>query len=165
MLIGSIAAAFVVIRYRIPDLARKVKALETENPTNKDMAHVAETVKDLAKKIEELEDLCPSMKDLDTVVDSFRTVCKFNQVTCQKGNAVQMGKVKQDLEGKLAGLYTLVNNQAILMARVDERVAAILLNHNNVNHNDQPAANCKNGKFCLFKSAAGVLEIGDAKGQ
>ena len=96
--VGCIAAVIVAVRYKIPDLARRVEAMETKNPTK---------------------------HDLNTVVDSFRTVCKFNQATCQKSNAAQIEKVRRELDQKLSDLYDLINKQAVIIARVDERVAAL----------------------------------------
>jgi len=96
--VGCITAVIVAVRYKIPDLARRVEAMETKNPTK---------------------------HDLNTVVDSFRTVCKFNQATCQKSNAAQIEKVRRELDHKLSDLYDLINKQAVIIARVDERVAAL----------------------------------------
>jgi len=96
--VSGITAALVAIRYKIPELARKVEAMETKNPTK---------------------------SELEMVVDSLHTVCKFNQATCQKSNAAQIAQVRSELHQKLSDLYDLVNKQAVLMARVDERVAVI----------------------------------------
>lgn len=67
----------------------------------------------------------PSDKDLEMAIDSFRTVCKFNQVSCQKGVNMEINKVRKELDQKLSALVDLVNKQAIIIARVDERVAVL----------------------------------------
>lgn len=91
------------IRYKIPELTKKVEAMEKTNH--------------------------PTSKDLDKAFDSFRTACKFSQVTCQKGVNVELDKVRRDLDKKLSALYDLVNKQAIIIARVDERVATLHEKH------------------------------------
>lgn len=99
---ASLAAAGLIIatvRYRIPELSKKVAAME---------------------KVQH-----PSDKDLEMAIDSFRTVCKFNQVSCQKGVNMEINKVRKELDQKLSALVDLVNKQAIIIARVDERVAVL----------------------------------------
>jgi hypothetical protein len=97
--ISGLALIIGAVRYKIPELTRKVAAME---------------------KVKH-----PSAKDIETAIDSMRTVCKFNQVSCQKGVECELNRVRADLDDKLSGLYDLVNKQAIIIARVDERVATI----------------------------------------
>lgn len=94
--LGLLIAA---VRYKIPDLARRLESVES------------------AKH--------PSESDLNMAVGNFQTVCKFNQVSCQKATACQINKVNDDMKEKLADLYELIHAQAIIIARVDERVAAM----------------------------------------
>jgi hypothetical protein len=88
-----------VVRYKIPELVKKIDKMEKAD--------------------------YPSTLDLSKALENFQVVCKFNQVTCQKGIHCEIDKVKADIDGKLAALYDLVHAQAVLMARVDERVAAL----------------------------------------
>jgi hypothetical protein len=88
----------VAVRYKIPDLARRVEAMETKNPTK---------------------------HDINTAVESFRTVCNFNQANCQKSTAAQIEKVRRVLDKKLSDLFELINKQAVIIEMVDERVDAL----------------------------------------
>lgn len=90
------------------------------------VAVVRYKIPELVKKIDEMEkgDF-PSNTDLKQAFENFRTICKFNQVSCQKGIHCELDKVKTDIDAKLGALYELVHAQAVLMARVDERVAAL----------------------------------------
>ncbi len=105
-IVGGLGLIIAVVRYKIPELTKKVEAMErTEYPTK---------------------------QDLEVAIESFRTVCKFNQVTCQKGVNCQINKVREDLDGKLSQLYVLINKQAIIIARVDERVASMHKRHDHL---------------------------------
>lgn len=101
--IGALGLLVAVVRYRIPELQKKVEAMEkTKHPTK---------------------------HDLEVAFESFRTVCKFNQASCQKGVHCELDKVRRDLDDKLSSLYDLINKQAIIIARVDERVATLHEKH------------------------------------
>ena len=101
--VGGLALLIAAVRYRIPDLARRLEKMEKTKH--------------------------PSETDLETAVTSFQTVCKFNQVSCQKTTACQINQVRNEFTKQLSGLVELVNKQAVIIARVDERVAAIHRNH------------------------------------
>ena len=101
--VTGLGVLVAVIRYKIPELVKKVDAMENAD--------------------------YPSTKDLETSLSNFQQICKFNQVTCQKGIHCEINKVKMDIDKKLSDLYDLVHKQAVLMARVDERVAALHVNH------------------------------------
>lgn len=117
---GGLFATVIAIRYKLPELTKRVDAVEKGTAKN------------------------PSKKDLETSMESFHAICRFNRVSCQKALDAQVFQVKQDLESKLAELYELMNQQAILMARVDERVAYM---HNN---GGKRADDCNGGQHCLF---------------
>lgn len=120
----GVVATAIAVRYKIPELVKKVETMETKNP---------------------------SKDDLKKTVENIHTVCKFNQVSCQKALDSKISKVKDDLDNKLSELYELVNTQAILMARVDERVQAM---HENVK-SEAPA--CENGKHCILGPQGAML--------
>ena len=115
--ISGLALLIGAVRYKIPELCRKVAAME---------------------KIKH-----PSTKDIEVAIDSMRTVCKFNQVSCQKGVECELNRVRADLDEKLSSLYDLVNKQAIIIARVDERVANIHERHNPAFQLPQRVVNAK----------------------
>lgn len=104
--VSGFTAALVAIRYKIPELARKVEAMETKNPTK---------------------------SELEMVVDSFHTVCKFNQASCQKSNAVNTLSLKKEMDEKLSDIYDIINEQKVMTARIDERVEILLGRHNSNN--------------------------------
>jgi hypothetical protein len=128
---SGIMATAIVIRYKLPELTKKVEAMTKEN----------------AKR--------PSKKDLEITLDSFHSICKFNQVSCQKELDLKMIKIKQDVEEKLGELWELINQQAILMARVDERVAIM---HNN---GGKRLGDCNNGQHCLFIPPKPMVDLHD----
>ena len=125
--IGGLALAVASVRYRIPDLARRVEKLEAEqNPSREDMDRIG-------GRLETLENQArPTQEDLERAIAAFQTVCKFNQVSCQKMNSVELVKLRKELDVRISGLYDLINKQAVLLGRVDERVAA-LSNHSFAN--------------------------------
>ena len=77
----------------------------------------------------------PTTSELEKTINSFQVVCKFNQASCQKQTACQMNTMKSEFTKQLGDLINLVNKQALVIARVDERVAALYRNHD---HNFVP---------------------------
>jgi hypothetical protein len=127
----SFAAVFTALKYRIPNLVTRMIDLESKSDKH---AECLNRANGLSERVDELEDEKPDKTDLATVVDSFHAVCKFNQATCQKTNAVNMLKAKGEMDAKLSDIYNIINDQKVMTARIDERVE-ILLNRNNANGN------------------------------
>ena len=120
--VGGLALAIAAIRYRIPDLVKRIEMIENlKRPSTQDH-------EELVRRVEIVESESarhPSTKDLEKTISNFQTICKFNQVTCQKGTEKAIHKVRQDIDDKLSALYELFNKQAVVIARVDERIAAL----------------------------------------
>lgn len=112
---SGLALAIAAVRYRIPDLARRVDKMEAGK--------------------------YPTAIELERTITSFQTVCKFNQATCQKQTACQMHNMKSEFTKQLNDLIDLVNKQALVIARVDERIAALYRNHD---HNFVPPKGAEN---------------------
>jgi hypothetical protein len=51
--------------------------------------------------------------DLDRAIDGFRTVCKFNQATCQKENVHGLTVLRKEFDEKLSDLYEKLNSLAV----------------------------------------------------
>jgi len=135
----SFAAAFAALKYRIPDLVTRMADLETKSDKHSECLNRASG---LIERVDELEDGEKVKGELATVVDSFHTVCKFNQATCQQSNAINTLKLKNEMDAKLSGIYDIINEQKVMTARIDERVA-ILLSRECTNGNG--TANNNNG--------------------
>ena len=103
--ITALGLLVAVVKYKIPDLAKKVAAMEL---SNKDQ---------------------PSRADLTITLEGFKNQCHLNQAVCQKAVNMQMAAARKDIDIKLDALTQLVNLQAIVIARVDERIAALYRNH------------------------------------
>lgn len=127
----SFAAAFTALRYRIPDLVDRMGLLEG---TQKEHSDCLSHASGIIERVDELELKKPSKSELTTAVESFRTVCKFNQATCQKEIGVDLIKIKAEMDKKLADIYSVINEQRVMTARIDERVE-ILLTRNCTNGN------------------------------
>lgn len=126
----SFAAAFAALKYRIPDLVNRMGTLEEKQEKHTECLNNA---KGIVERVDDLEDKTPDKTDLATVVDSFHTVCKFNQASCQKSNAVNTLKLKDEMDSKLSEIYNIINEQKVMTARIDERVE-ILLSRNCVSN-------------------------------
>lgn len=91
---GFSIAFLVTIRYKIPDLARRMEAIEEKGA-----------------------------KDVKLALDGFSTVCKFNQVTCQKSQdhlwMIRMKKFDAKNDALLEKLSELAVSNANLYAKVD----------------------------------------------
>jgi hypothetical protein len=119
----SFAAAFAALKYRIPDLVTRMSKLEEGHDKHTECLNHASG---LIERVDDLEDKKPDKTDLAIVVDSFHTVCKFNQASCQKANAISMLKVKDEMDEKLSDIYNVINEQKVMTARIDERVEILL---------------------------------------
>ena len=121
--IGGLALAIASLRYRLPELVKRVETMEgMRAPTSLDH-------NELVKRIELVEiesNKRPTGKDIDRAVASFNTICKFNQVSCQKCTEAAISQVRLDIDSKLSSLYELINQQAVVIARTDERVAILI---------------------------------------
>ena len=129
----SFAAAFAALKYRIPDLVTRMVDLESKSEKH---AECLNRASGLIERVDDLEEQTPDKTELATVVDSFHTVCKFNQASCQKANAVSTLTLKNEMDAKLSDIYDIINEQKVMTARIDERVAIIL------------ARDCANGNGC-----------------
>lgn len=119
----SFAAAFAALKYRIPDLVVRMKDLEVGHAKH---AECLNNAKGIMERVDDLEEQKPNKGELATVVDSFHTVCKFNQASCQKANAVSTLKLKKEMDAKLSDIYDVINEQRVMTARIDERVLILL---------------------------------------
>lgn len=111
--IGFILAVVYALRYKFPDLHKRLTALEKAGE------------KSLVNG------------DLESAIDSFHTVCRFNQVSCQKENEQHMVKLMQDLDKKLETLYEKLNNIALCNAKLTAKVELLVERENgngNSNH-------------------------------
>ena len=102
---GFVLALIIGIRYKIPDLTRRMEALEA------------------------LERKRPKNSDLDHAIDGFHTVCRFNQVTCQKEIEHKTAGLGRDLDKKLAVMHEKVNGLAISNADVGAKIELLLNGH------------------------------------
>lgn len=128
----SFAAAFAALKYRIPDLVTRMSTLEERHDKH---AECLNNAKGLVERVDDLEEQTPDKTDLATVVDSFHTVCKFNQASCQKSNAVNTLKLKDEMDAKLSEIYNIINEQKVMTARIDERVEILLARNCGLNGN------------------------------
>ena len=96
--IAGLALAIAAIRYRIPDLVKRVEMIENlKRPSIQDH-------EELVRRVEIMESESakhPSNKDLEKAVTSFSTICKFNQGTCQKSTEQAIHQVRRDIDDKL----------------------------------------------------------------
>jgi hypothetical protein len=104
---GFLIAMFIAMRYKIPDLTRRVGKIERAGA---------------------------DVQDLDRAIDSFHTVCRFNQVSCQKEIEHRQAKLIAALDVKLAKMYERVNALAISNAALEAQVK-LLVKNGNGNHN------------------------------
>ena len=130
----SFAAAFAALKYRIPDLVTRMVDLESKSEKH---AECLNRASGLIERVDELEDGEKVKSELATVVDSFHTVCKFNQASCQKSNAVNLLKLKDEMDAKLSDIYNIINEQKVMTARIDERVEILLGRNCGMNGNGQ----------------------------
>lgn len=109
---GFILALIIGFRYKIPDLTRRMESLEKKGAKN---------------------------KDLNSAIDSFHTVCRFNQVSCQKEVEINtrdlMGELDGELDVKLAEMYDKLNKLAISNADLAAKVQILIRERENGNNN------------------------------
>ena len=82
-------------------------------------------IPDISKRLESLEKACAKTKDVSTAIDSFSTVCKFKQVSCQKQNQAETAKMLKDLSSQMAEIYEKLNHLAVSYADVAAKVEII----------------------------------------
>ena len=87
---------------------------------------VRHKIPDLSKRLAALEKACAKSKDVTTAIDSFHTVCKFNQVSCQKQIQAETSKMLKELSSELAEIYEKLNHLAVLYADVAAKVEIIV---------------------------------------
>ena len=93
---GFAIALLITIRYKIPDLTRRIEAIEKKGAYS---------------------------KDIKLAIDGFSTVCKFNQATCQKSQdhlwMSRMKKFDEKHDVLLEKLNSLAISNANLVAKVE----------------------------------------------
>jgi hypothetical protein len=109
---GIYIAIVIAVRYKLPDLTRRIEALEKKGAKS---------------------------TDLTTAIDGFRTVCKFNQVSCQKEMQHKWGLLQKEVDEKLGLIHEKMNAIAITNAKVITKLDILLKdrqngNGNNINH-------------------------------
>ncbi len=97
--LGFALALLYAVRYKIPDLTRRLSELEQKGAKG---------------------------ADLSRAIDSFHTVCRFNQVSCQK-------EIESKLDKKLSMMHTKLNELAISNADVSAKVELLLSKNGNGN--------------------------------
>ena len=106
---GFIVALLIAVHYKIPDLTRRIEALEKKGA---------------------------KVTDIDTAIDGFSTVCKFNQMSCQKEIAQQWAKNLVEFDKKVGALYERLNLIAVDNAKLVARVE-VLLEDRQINGNNK----------------------------
>lgn len=96
---GFILALIIGTRYKIPDLTRRMVTLENKGAKN---------------------------KDLDKAIDSFHTVCRFNQVSCQKEVEHKTSVLVEDFNTKLGVMHEKLNGIAVTNANLCARVDILI---------------------------------------
>ena len=96
---GFFLACLYTIRYKIPDLTRRVLALEKAGAKSKEVA---------------------------AAIDAFHTVCKFNQVSCQKQIQAETAKMLKEINSQMAEIYEKLNQLAVSYADVAAKVEIIV---------------------------------------
>jgi len=96
---GLLIAILVVVRYKLPDLTRRIEAVEKKGANS---------------------------TDLDRAIDGFQTVCKFNQVSCQKENQHAWAKLIKEYDKKLGDLYEKLNALQVANANLVAKVEILI---------------------------------------
>ena len=103
----AVAAMIATYKYRIPEIVRRLEKLEAQvRPSSDDFDQIVGRVSGLEKENH------PTSRDLDRVVANLNTVCKYNQVSCQKMSAAELVKLRKEIYTSISGLYELINKQA-----------------------------------------------------
>jgi hypothetical protein len=89
----------------------------------------------LAKRIDALEMKAAEKGDLESAIDGFHTVCRFNQVSCQKENQVNTTKLFKELDGTLGEIFNKVGGLAVANAELSTKVEMMLKERENGNGN------------------------------
>lgn len=107
---GFLIAIFVAMRYKLPALIKRVDNIETVAANN---------------------------KDLERAISDFQTVCRFNQVSCQKEMEHRWAKIERQHEERLGELYERLNELMVengkLVAKVDFLINDRTINGNHLN--------------------------------
>lgn len=107
--ITALGLLVAVVRYKIPELAKKVAEMEVANKSQPNKEDIAI---DMAKLVKE-----------------FQAHCKANQATCQRSVNIELVRVQREIDKKLDTIAAITNAQAVVIARVDERIGALYRNH------------------------------------
>ena len=106
---GLAIAIAVAVRYKLPDLTRRIGVLENNGA---------------------------KCTDLNTAIDGFRTVCKFNQVSCQKEMAHNWGLLQKEVDEKLGLIHEKMNAIALTNAQLIAKLDVLLADRQNGNGNN-----------------------------
>ena len=101
---GFLVVLLIAVHYKIPDLTRRIEALEKKGA---------------------------KVTDIDSAIDGFQTVCKFNQMSCQKEIAQQWAENLVEFDKKVGALYDKLNKIAVSNAELVARVEVLLLDRQN----------------------------------
>jgi hypothetical protein len=89
--------------------------------------------------MEVLEQKGAKSTDINTAVDGFKTVCQFNQVSCQKEMQHKWGLLTKEVDEKLGLIYEKMNAIAVTNAQLLTKLDILL--------SDRPNGNNKNNHF------------------
>lgn len=64
--------------------------------------------------------------DLERAIEGFRTVCKFNQVTCQKENQHGWTVLRKEFDEKFSDLHEKLNSLAVSNAELIAKVELLI---------------------------------------
>lgn len=102
---GFILALIITIQYKMPDLAARVLKIEKKGANN---------------------------QDLERITKDFQTVCRFNQVSCQKEMEYRWSALNKDHDKKLSELYEKLNELMVENGKLVAKVE-ILINDRGIN--------------------------------
>lgn len=96
---GISIAVVVAVRYKLPDLTKRIEVLENRGVKS---------------------------TDLSTAIDGFRTVCRFNQVSCQKEIESKWGLLQKEVDEKLGLIHEKMNAIAVTNAQLIAKIDILL---------------------------------------
>lgn len=103
---GFSIAIVAAVRYKLPDLTRRIEILEKKGAKS---------------------------ADLNTAIDGFRTVCQFNQVSCQKEMQHKWGLLQKEVDQKLGLIHKEMNAIAVTNAQLITKLDVLLADRQNGN--------------------------------
>jgi len=120
--IAALVALIVAIRYKIPDLTRRIIVIESKPSRDTDIDNSMNSIDDLRSRMEAVENKSASGVDLNRAIDGLQTICKFNQATCQKEAAIALAKRNKENDNKLGAIYEKLNQLSIQVAGLEKQI-------------------------------------------